>query len=296
MTDTVYVNKPGGVIVNLKDGSSAHLAYGKQVPVGDLASYENAAGWSDETPRIAQLSAELEQEAHRRAALAEGGQVNSGSSSVPGNYNELDEDGAAVLVAGLARYPEQQASVIEHEILFGGGRVKVLDAATEFAKGAAYARLAQRVPALAKQGFGSENPLSKPFTGFGDPTRSPGDDTVTEQFAARADAQADEMYDVAQKALAEHGIDINSIRLPGRSDEKLDLAGRHGSASKDGGEAAGWDPDKVTHDQITAYAEQHQLSIPPEEDAGGKHTKAERVDAIKQYEGHESPQTPPQES
>lgn len=130
---TQYVNAPGGVIVHLNDGTSKSLEYGDEVPE-NLADYVDASAWSDGTKRKPDIIEQQNAEASRRAALAENGQVNSSSSPVPSNYSELDEDAAAQLVANLARYPEQQAAVIQHEQLFGGNRQKVLDAAGDYAK------------------------------------------------------------------------------------------------------------------------------------------------------------------
>lgn len=129
----LYVNKPGGVIVHLKDGTATNLAYGDKVDEDALADHVDVKEFADGKQRKPDPE-ELEVlEAHRRAALAEGGQVNSSSSPVPGNYSDLDEDDAAQLVESLKNYPAQQAEVIKHEILFGGNRQKVLDAAGDYA-------------------------------------------------------------------------------------------------------------------------------------------------------------------
>lgn len=130
-----YVNKPGGVIVHLKDGTSANLAYGDKVPEDNIADHVDIKTFSDGKARKPEVDPAVE--ANRRAALAENGQVNSSSSPVPGNYSELDEDAAAQLVTNLAAYPEQQATVLQHEIAFGGNRQKVVDAASDYAKEAA---------------------------------------------------------------------------------------------------------------------------------------------------------------
>lgn len=137
MADTLYVNKPGGVIVHFNDGTSHSLEYGDEVPQDQLAEYVDAKSFADGEKRK-ESHAELQAlDASRRAALDEAGQVNSSSSPVPGNYSELDEDAAALFVSNLARFPEQQAAVIQHELLFGGGRKKVVDAASDYAREAA---------------------------------------------------------------------------------------------------------------------------------------------------------------
>jgi hypothetical protein len=140
MAETLYVNKPGGVIAHQTDGTSVNLKYGDRVPVDDLADYVDPKTFADGKQRVAVDAAEAD--AHRRAAIeAEAGQVNSSSSPVPSNYSELDEDAAAQFVEQLAAYPGQQSEVVRHEILFGGNRQKVIDAAGEYAKHAASARI-----------------------------------------------------------------------------------------------------------------------------------------------------------
>lgn len=140
MAETLYVNKPGGVIAHLQDGTSKNLKYGDRVPTDELADYVDPKTFADGKQRVAVQ--DLEAEAHRRAAIeAEAGQVNSSSSPVPSNYSELDEDAAAQFVEQLAAYPGQQSEVVRHEILFGGNRQKVIDAAGEYAKHAAQARI-----------------------------------------------------------------------------------------------------------------------------------------------------------
>lgn len=144
MADKLYVNKPGGVIVHMKDGTSKSLTYGDPIPDGDepseqVADYVNIKTFADKTKRKPDAEEIQIQEAHRRAALSENGQVNSSSSPVPGNYSELDEDAASQLVSNLAAYPEQQASVVQHELL-NENRQKVIDAAGDYAKAAAGVR------------------------------------------------------------------------------------------------------------------------------------------------------------
>src|SRR4051812_23059555 len=111
MANQLYVNVPGSVIVHLKDGTSKHLHYGDRWPE-NVADYVDPKQFADTTPRRPEtMNEELARDAHRRAAQAENGQVNSSSSPVPGNYAELDEDAAAQLVANLVAYPGSQALV-----------------------------------------------------------------------------------------------------------------------------------------------------------------------------------------
>jgi hypothetical protein len=129
---TQYVNKPGGVVVHLEDGSAQTVGYGDPVP-DNLASYVDPSGFSDSQKRKPDITEQQNLEASQRAAL-EGEQVNSSSSPVPGNYSDLDEDSAAQLVQNLASRPEQQVAILRHEQLFGGNRQKVIDAAGDYAR------------------------------------------------------------------------------------------------------------------------------------------------------------------
>ena len=177
-----YVNKPGGVIAHLDDGRSVALAYGEAVP-DNLASYVDAGEFSDSKQRLASDPAiEQVRESHARTALAEGGQVNSGSSPVPANYNELDEDTKVRLVADLARYPELQAKILIHESLFGGDSERVFDAAGEGAQISSKLQLAAEVNGLAD----FSDKLEKSPGGLGDPNINAGDDATTERIAQRA--------------------------------------------------------------------------------------------------------------
>lgn len=134
MANQLYVNKPGGVVVHFKDGTSHNLQYGDPVPADEVADYVDISTFADGQKRKPDASELQVMESHRRAALAENGQVNSSSSPVPSNYSDLDEDGATQLVANLEPYPDLQAAVIKHEVAFGGNRQKVIDAATDYAR------------------------------------------------------------------------------------------------------------------------------------------------------------------
>lgn len=178
-----YVNKPGGVIASLEDGTSIHLQYGDEVP-DNLAEHISAEGWSDDEKRN-QSEGTLAQvrESHARAAEAEAGQVNSASSPVPGNYNELDEEAKVNFVSTLDRYPELQAKVLIHEQLFGGDSREVFDAASEAAQISAKTQLSAEVNDLADFKDHTED---ESVVALGDPDISPGDDEVTEAIQARA--------------------------------------------------------------------------------------------------------------
>jgi hypothetical protein len=215
-SDTLYVNKPGGVIVQTKAGGSVPLAYGAVVPVDQLKDHVDPSTFSDSKPRLA--AADLVADAHRRAALAENGQVNSSSSPVPGNYNDLDEDTAARLVQNLAAYPEGQLAILKHEVAFKGGRQKVIDAAGEFAR--------QHVLSFQAPEMGTvEGPL---VTGTGDPTRGgvPADrEALAQQIQARAarvpaPTSAESDGELKGQAL-DDAVDAHNAALPEDSDQRI---------------------------------------------------------------------------
>lgn len=218
MAETLYVNKPGGVIVQLKAGGSRALAYGAVVPQDEIKDHVDVKSFSDSKARGA--APDLVAEAHRRAALAENGQVNSSSSPVPGNYNEIDEDTAARLVQNLAAYPEQQLAVLKHELAFKGGRQKVIDAAGEYAKAHLAAYTAPEMGTV-------DGPL---VTGFSDPGAA---GMVADQQAAaqRIQAQAAAQTPPPSSGNGEDGelkgqalddaVDAHNAALPDDSPDRI---------------------------------------------------------------------------
>lgn len=141
-----YINKPGGVILHLKDGSSEHYTYGREVDEDALAEHqlEHLGNFTDGNRRKLQsvpdeVRAQLE-EANQAAVQADLGQPNSTSSPVPSNYQELDENGAVGLIRALEGYPEAQAKIVLHEMV-NDGRQAVLDAASDYARRSAEAQL-----------------------------------------------------------------------------------------------------------------------------------------------------------
>ena len=189
---TLYENRPGGTIVHFEGGGGEHVPYGtaytgKYAPEKLSSTVRSGLeSHADSTPRHSQEDAQLAlaRDAHRRAAVeGENGQVNSSQSPVPGNYNELDEDGAALLVMNLARYPEQQASVVMHEILYGGNRRKVIDAAGEYAHVAAQSRIAAL---LSSQRPGDMTQPGPPVANPGDPGIDAGKAATNVDFERRA--------------------------------------------------------------------------------------------------------------
>lgn len=139
MPSTLYINKPGGAILHLKDGSQETFAYGAPVDPDNLADYQKAtiASVTDgsrksESPAEVEINARLK-DAHNASVAAHGGQVNSSANVVPGDYGQLDLDGAIGLVRALEAYPEAQAQVVLHEMV-NYGRDKVVDAATSQAR------------------------------------------------------------------------------------------------------------------------------------------------------------------
>lgn len=252
MADQLYINRPGGVIAPLKDGTREHLTYGQPVPDNVDTSLFNVSDFADAQQRG--WAATQEQEAHRRAALAEGGQVNSSSSPVPGNYADLDEDGAAQFVANLSRYPAEQAAVVKHEILFGGGRQKVLDAASAGARQDAELQIGALTEAESDL---SGDVSGAPVTGSGDPTKG----GISRDDAARA-----------QEIQAKF-----RQNLPEQTGEEVD-----------GGDAGEVTFDSATSAQLNAYAEQHKLG--PDEGYKKGDTVDDRRAVLKQLHGE--PQTP----
>lgn len=133
-----YITHPGGVILDLDDGSKYHAPYGAdldnlgegRVMAGHQEQY--ASRWSDGEKRTNPVADQMAA-AHRRAALAENGQPNSTSSPVPGNYSELDEAGAVAVVRALENYPHAQAAILVHERVNKGRRI-VEDAGSELAR------------------------------------------------------------------------------------------------------------------------------------------------------------------
>ncbi len=130
-----YVKLPGGVVLDLADGSSEVFPYGAKVDEDRLAEHQRAnykdfcaSSPRSESPESIQLA-----EAHRRAAEAEGGQINSTSSTVPANYEELDTAGAVALVRALEAHPAEQAAILVHERI-NQAREKVIDVASDEAR------------------------------------------------------------------------------------------------------------------------------------------------------------------
>lgn len=127
------INKPGGVILHHKDGTSESYAYGDRVPTEELADYQlaNIHLFTDGTDRTEyQERPQVETNAHREAVFADGAQINSTSDPVPGNYSELSETDAAQLVLSLSSEPAIQGRILLHERVHGGGRRQVMDAGT----------------------------------------------------------------------------------------------------------------------------------------------------------------------
>jgi hypothetical protein len=130
---TKYVSHPGGLILHMEDGSQGTFDYGAPVEVDLLAEYQRSTPYLVDTERSENPVADLERQAHREAAFADLGQVNSTGQTVPANFDDLDEDTAMALVRVLSAYPEQQAAFYVHEKL-NQGREKVLASVSDEAK------------------------------------------------------------------------------------------------------------------------------------------------------------------
>jgi hypothetical protein len=233
MSATLYVNKPGGVIVHLQGGGSKRLGYGEPVPE-NVAEYVDPSTFADGQRRVASFEQQQAAEAQRRAALAENGQVNSSSSPVPSNYSDLDEDTAARLMSNLSRYPEAQAKLLQHEMVFGGGRQKVVDAASDYAKLSAGLQL----QAADESGFALPEEL--PTTGgrapapFPDPTRG-GMTGDAEAIAARANEAGLQNLGLSQEQLDDAKRDLvpppsGKTSEPGPDPQDIDAADLKGAA------------------------------------------------------------------
>lgn len=131
------VKHPGGVILHLKGGSSEHFAYGREVEPDALTDHqrERLHLFTDDKDRSAYtVEQETNRQANRNAIFADGGQPNSTSDPVPGNYDSLTEDEAAQLMLALSNEPHVQARLVLHERVHCGSRQSVVDAATDEAK------------------------------------------------------------------------------------------------------------------------------------------------------------------
>lgn len=139
MASTLYVKKPGGVIVHLKDGASEFKPYGAKIDVDLLADHQHQYldRVADENRRtVSPEESDLQQriqEAHNASVTAHGGQVYSSADVVPGDYGKLDEDGAIALMRSLESYPQAQAQVLLHERI-NFGREAVIDSASDGAR------------------------------------------------------------------------------------------------------------------------------------------------------------------
>lgn len=128
MADKYFVKLPGGAIIHHADGGSEYYAYGQEIDLSVLPEYvkDNIDRVADHQQRVAEDVNDLAREAAAEEPAAK--------AAVPGNYDELDEDEAASLVAGLP--VASQIEVVKHEILHKN-RAKVLDGASSEAREAA---------------------------------------------------------------------------------------------------------------------------------------------------------------
>lgn len=125
------VKHPGGVILHHADGISEYYAYGSEVDPDQLADYQRdtLGQYTDDNDRTAY---QVERQAHKNAAFADSGQINSTSDPVPGNYGDLSEEEAAQLVMAI-NDQQVQARLLLHERLHGGSRQMVIDAGSPLA-------------------------------------------------------------------------------------------------------------------------------------------------------------------
>lgn len=112
---TLYISKPGGALLQHKDGETVSYDYGQVVDLEVLSSAQLnhlAHVTTTDTPAA---SPPQPNDAQLDAAMAEAGAVNTTASPVPGNYGELSEDQAVRLVQSV-RDPAAQAVLIAYEM------------------------------------------------------------------------------------------------------------------------------------------------------------------------------------
>lgn len=265
---TMYVNKPGGIIATLKDGTADSFQYGDRVSQDMFADHIDISTFSDGRQRVAVESQELE--AHRRAALTENGQINSSSSPVPGNYSELDEDGAAQLMSNLARFPEMQVAILKHEVLFGGNRQKVLDAAGDSAK----VGLSMQLGALPDSAKEMGDVSGPSIASLGDPDQG---GINRDDASAAARIQEQHAAQLTPPPSSDQDDD-STTKTSGRSND---------GSSNDGAGAEATSFSDFSHGDLQEYIGQHDLPVPKNQSTG------KLIKGIQSVEGHEAPQTPP---
>jgi hypothetical protein len=132
MAKKVYINVPGGAILNMADGESVVHAYGQEVDVEAVTDGQREHLPAITTTRRPTGEVPGPQEAQLAAALADAGQINSTSSPIPGNYGELTEDQAVRFIQSVDD-ASSQSVIIAFEI--GNlNRQKVIDAAPRAAR------------------------------------------------------------------------------------------------------------------------------------------------------------------
>lgn len=143
---TRYVNKPGGLIIHLLDGTAEYRAYGHPIHPDECAEHQREFldGFTDDEPNAEtpDQQSEAVRVANANAARADSGQVNSTSSPIPGNYHDLSEEDVLALFRAAEQFPGIQAALYIHEKA-NLGRKKVLDGVRPEAKEAAEAQLKQ---------------------------------------------------------------------------------------------------------------------------------------------------------
>lgn len=188
-TSTLYLDRPGGVLLHLTDGTVKHYQYGDVVNPDDLSDAQQSnldRFVSDTTPKAeADVRSEIAQRAQEKAALAEAGQVGSSSSPVPGNYSELDEAGAARFIQTLSKFPAEQAAVVVYETLHANRR-EVVDAASSQARSIAN----DQIDALSSPAI--ETPDGAPAPGV--------DPSVVEQMQEQIDILTEQIQSVSTAA------------------------------------------------------------------------------------------------
>lgn len=301
-TEKRYISKPGGVILRMADGTSQSFRYGAPVPLDQLADHQKATAgrWSDTTFRGQSGDERIEAAAHARAAQSQHS-PNSSTSPVPSNYADLSEDEAVAVMSRYADNPDAQAAMVVHETLYGGNRQRVIDASSDYAKGAASVQIDTLVRHKSALDLQRERAgISEGDSYFGPPQTSKPDSQIAGNIVAHQmarDAEAGSLTPPPSGGDSEpSGGSTASLAEPtpvppGQPEEvQQQVAERHGDggAGTEGGTDFS-DEQAWTKANLHAYAEQHSIET---NQSDKRDVLVQKIQAA----GHDKPQTPPPSS
>lgn len=155
----LYINRVGGSILELVDGSREHYLYGREVDLSELSENQRATIHlhADTTPKSHAPEAEqVTQTANEHPAF----------ETVPADFNDLDEDAATGVVRSFEGDTIRQTSIIAYEMLHKG-RERVLAQAPDDVRIRAVA-LRDQVQAQAQSGL-PLNSQPAPSPGYAPP-------------------------------------------------------------------------------------------------------------------------------